>query len=47
MLLGAVLEGDKGNLTKPLSQVGKADRKIVTKFGGLFNFLKSAIGLQG
>lgn len=46
MPLRTVLEGDKETLIKPLPQVGKADRKIVIKFDGLFNFLQNAIGLQ-
>lgn len=47
MLLGSGSEGDKESLTKPLPQAGKADRKIVTKLDGLFNFLKSALCVQG
>ena len=33
-------------MTKPLPQVGKADRKIVAKFAVLFIFLKSIMCLQ-
>ena len=47
MLLGTGLEGFKETLTKPLPQAVKADRKIVTNFEGLFNFLKKCHRFAG